>query len=154
MSGVGFSELIILFLIGLIVLGPERLPKVANQMGTWLGQARRMTRVMKRQLEEELNLDGDKPYSSPYPRSRSEQFPPKGAPAAQPVPEPAASAAGAVPNEDDTYSPAHAADEPGSGAGDAPEGADRQPAHAATAPVTDDAETAVAQPVQDKEKKQ
>ncbi|HNP35749.1 MAG TPA: Sec-independent protein translocase protein TatB [Woeseiaceae bacterium] len=57
MSGVGFSELLILCLIGLIVLGPKRLPQVANQIGTWIGQARRMTRVMKRQLEEELDLN-------------------------------------------------------------------------------------------------
>ena len=57
MSGIGFSELIILFLIGLIVLGPERLPRVANQLGNWIGQARRMTRVMKRQLEDELDLE-------------------------------------------------------------------------------------------------
>lgn len=57
MSGVGFSEIVILFMIGLIVLGPEKLPRVANQLGTWLGQARRMTRVMRRQLEEELDLE-------------------------------------------------------------------------------------------------
>ena len=57
MSGIGFWELIILFLVGLIVLGPERLPGVANQLGSWMGQARRMTRVMKRQLEEELNFE-------------------------------------------------------------------------------------------------
>ena len=56
MSGVGFFELVILFMIGLVVLGPQRLPKVANQLGTWIGQARRMTRVMKRQLEDELDL--------------------------------------------------------------------------------------------------
>jgi len=59
MSGVGFSEIVILFMIGLIVLGPEKLPRVANQLGTWLGQARRMTRVMRRQLEDELDLDKD-----------------------------------------------------------------------------------------------
>jgi sec-independent protein translocase protein TatB len=59
MSGVGFSEFLILCLIGLIVLGPKRLPKVANQVGSWVGQARRMTRVMKRQLEEELDFDKD-----------------------------------------------------------------------------------------------
>ena len=82
MSGIGFSELLILFMIGLIVLGPERLPRVANQLGTWLGQARRMTRVMKRQLEEELDLDGN-PLSI----------------------EPRASAP--APNDDDTYSPLH-----------------------------------------------
>jgi sec-independent protein translocase protein TatB len=57
MSGIGFSELLILCLIGLIVLGPKRLPKVANQIGGWVGQARRMTRVMRRQLEEELDFD-------------------------------------------------------------------------------------------------
>ena len=34
MSGVGFFELVILFMIGLVVLGPQRLPKVANQLGT------------------------------------------------------------------------------------------------------------------------
>lgn len=59
MSGVGSSELIILVLIGLIVLGPKRLPQIANQIGSWIGQARRMTRVMKRQLEEELDLSED-----------------------------------------------------------------------------------------------
>jgi sec-independent protein translocase protein TatB len=57
MSGIGFSEILILCLIGLIVLGPERLPRVANQIGGWVGQARRMTRMMRRQLEEELDFD-------------------------------------------------------------------------------------------------
>lgn len=57
MSGIGFWELIILFLIGLIVLGPKRLPQVANQLGEWIGQAKRMTRVMRRQLEEEIEIN-------------------------------------------------------------------------------------------------
>ena len=52
-----FFELLLIFLIGLIVLGPERLPKVANEIGTWIGKARRMTRVMKRQLEDELDVE-------------------------------------------------------------------------------------------------
>ena len=115
MSGVGFSELLILFLIGLIVLGPERLPKVANQMGTWLGQARRMTRVMKRQLEEELNLEGDVRSASPYPRSRAEQFAAK----AQPGPTPMTATPPPASEADDSYSPAHSADQPGTGVGDA-----------------------------------
>ena len=59
MFGIGGQELVLLMLIGLIVLGPERLPRIANQIGGWLGQARRMTRVMKRQLEEEL-LQGNR----------------------------------------------------------------------------------------------
>ncbi len=93
MSGIGFWELIILFLIGLIVLGPERLPRVANQLGSWLGQARRMTRVMKRQLEEELDLDKNLDIKPPPPLK------PKN-------------------DEDDTFSPAHDADSAGIGVGD------------------------------------
>ena len=65
MSGVGSSELIILILIGLIVLGPKRLPQIANQIGSWIGQARRMTRAMRRQLEDELNFDDDFNIKSP-----------------------------------------------------------------------------------------
>lgn len=57
MSGVGFWEFFFLCMIGLVVLGPKRLPQVANQIGSWVGQARRMTRVMRRQLEEELDFD-------------------------------------------------------------------------------------------------
>jgi Tat protein translocase TatB subunit len=75
MSGIGFFELLILFLIGLIVLGPERLPRVANQIGTWLGQARRMTRVMKRQLEEELDFDKPAAPRAPTPADRNSYSP-------------------------------------------------------------------------------
>ena len=57
MSGIGGSEFLLLCLIGLLVLGPERLPRVASQIGSWLGQARRMTRVMRRQLEDELDVE-------------------------------------------------------------------------------------------------
>ena len=46
MSGIGSSEFILLLVIGLIVLGPKRLPEVANKIGGWVGQARRMTRVI------------------------------------------------------------------------------------------------------------
>ena len=99
MSGIGFWELIILFLIGLIVLGPERLPRVANQLGGWLGQARRMTRVMKRQLEDELNFEKDLDIK-----------PPSREPSKQPET--------VAPRDDDDYSPQHEADEPGSGVGD------------------------------------
>lgn len=75
MSGIGFWEFIFLCMIGLVVLGPKRLPAVATQIGTWVGQARRMTRTLRRQLEEELNLDNElnirpsiQPASHPPPR--------------------------------------------------------------------------------------
>ena len=65
MTGVDSSELILLLIIGLIVLGPKRLPEIANRVGRWIGQARRMTRTMKRQLEEELNIDEYKRIARP-----------------------------------------------------------------------------------------
>ena len=55
MFDVGFWELIILFGLGLIILGPERLPKVAIQVGNWAGQARRMARQLSGQIRSELN---------------------------------------------------------------------------------------------------
>lgn len=57
MSGIGGSEFFLLCLIGLLILGPERLPRVARQIGGWLGRARQMTRALQRQLEEEVNVE-------------------------------------------------------------------------------------------------
>jgi len=56
MSGIGGSEFILLCLIGLLILGPERLPRVARQIGGWMGKARRMSRSLQRQLEEEVDV--------------------------------------------------------------------------------------------------
>ncbi len=97
MSGVGFFELVILFMIGLVVLGPQRLPKVANQLGTWIGQARRMTRVMKRQLEDELDLDDNFKNLKTLGDELKDDLT-------------IGPAAAHVPREDDTYSPLHEED--------------------------------------------
>jgi len=97
MSGVGFFELVILFMIGLVVLGPQRLPKVANQLGTWIGQARRMTRVMKRQLEDELDLDDNFKNLKTLGDELKDDLT-------------IGPAAAHVPREDDTYSPLHEKD--------------------------------------------
>jgi len=53
---VGFSELVVLFVIGLLILGPERLPRVATQIGRWVGKARRTANQLRYQLERELAL--------------------------------------------------------------------------------------------------
>lgn len=57
MSGIGGSEFVLLCLIGLLILGPERLPVVARQVGSWVGKARQMTRTLRRQLEEEVDAE-------------------------------------------------------------------------------------------------
>ena len=54
MFEVGFWELVLIFGVGLVVLGPEKLPKVAQQLGSWAGQARRMARNLSSQLREEI----------------------------------------------------------------------------------------------------
>ena len=109
MFGIGGQELVLLMLIGLVVLGPERLPRIANQMGSWLGQARRMTRVMKRQLEEELDINKP-PTIKPPPSSREPSF----KPAKETTEEPEYT----LPRDDDDFAPAHGEEEAGTGVGD------------------------------------
>ena len=53
----GFSEILLTSAIALVVLGPERLPKVARQVGNWMGRARAMARQLSEQLEREVNAD-------------------------------------------------------------------------------------------------
>jgi len=54
---IGFSEIALIFTLALIVLGPEKLPRVASQVGRWIGRARGMARQFREQLEEEVNLE-------------------------------------------------------------------------------------------------
>lgn len=108
MSGVSSAEFLLLLVIGLIVLGPKRLPEIANKIGGFVGQARRMTRVMKRQLEEELSLDQNPGIRPPdiAQRTAPSAAPDPADPAYdidEPVPH--------VPKDDDTYSPLHGEDE-------------------------------------------
>lgn len=56
MFDVGFWELLLIGTLGLVVLGPERLPKVARRLGRWTGQARAMARSLRTQLESEMEL--------------------------------------------------------------------------------------------------
>ncbi|MFP1683724.1 Sec-independent protein translocase protein TatB [Alloalcanivorax sp. C16-1] len=58
MFDIGFSELTLIFVIGLVVLGPERLPKAARTVGYWMGRARSTFNHLRNELEREaLNQD-------------------------------------------------------------------------------------------------
>lgn len=57
MFDVGFWELVLLFVLGLVVLGPEKLPRVANQLGRYAGQARRMATQLTGQIRAELEAE-------------------------------------------------------------------------------------------------
>jgi sec-independent protein translocase protein TatB len=118
MSGFSSPEFLLIVVLALVVLGPKRLPEIANKIGNWVGQARRMTRVMKRQLEEELNVDDLNQIASPRAASaparkttRStaevtegdavEQLQQEAAEKDAPPPD-------HIPNDDDSFSPVHA----------------------------------------------
>ena len=68
MFEVGFTEIALIFAIALLVLGPERLPKLAADLGRWAGRARAMARQLRAQLEQEAQYD---PLRDPPPDGRT-----------------------------------------------------------------------------------
>jgi sec-independent protein translocase protein TatB len=54
---VGFTEILLLSLVGLLVLGPERLPKVARTLGGMARKARSSWLSLKRQIEAEMRAE-------------------------------------------------------------------------------------------------
>jgi sec-independent protein translocase protein TatB len=79
----GFSEILLTSAIALIVLGPERLPKVARQVGNWLGRARVMARQLSEQLEREVSADEILKQQS-RPSAAAPAKPPPAPPAVEP----------------------------------------------------------------------
>jgi sec-independent protein translocase protein TatB len=57
MFDIAFSELIIIGVIALVVIGPERLPKVARTAGLLLGRLRRYVSDVKADINREIQLD-------------------------------------------------------------------------------------------------
>ena len=57
MFDVGFSELIMVGLVSLLVLGPERLPKVARVAGYWIGKIQQMITNVKVEISQELHAE-------------------------------------------------------------------------------------------------
>jgi sec-independent protein translocase protein TatB len=57
MFDIGFSELVMIGLVSLIVIGPERLPKVARLAGFWIGKSRTMMANVKAEIKQELHQE-------------------------------------------------------------------------------------------------
>ena len=54
MFDVGFSELLVIAVVALLVLGPERLPRAARFAGLWVRRARAQWHTVRNELEQEL----------------------------------------------------------------------------------------------------
>src|SRR5512140_1161877 len=66
MFDVGFSELIVIALVALIVIGPERLPRVARTLGALMGRAQRYVNDVKADIQREVDLDELKSIQSTF----------------------------------------------------------------------------------------
>jgi sec-independent protein translocase protein TatB len=57
MFDIGFWELMIIGLVALVVVGPERLPKLAYTAGKWLGKGRSMLNAVKSEIDKEIKAE-------------------------------------------------------------------------------------------------
>ena len=57
MFDIGFAELIIIAIVGLLVIGPERLPGAIRTGSAWLGRIKRGFNDIKREVQQELHND-------------------------------------------------------------------------------------------------
>jgi len=70
MFDIGFTEIIFIMVITLLVVGPERLPRIARTAGLWLGKMRGFVSSVKADIDKELAAEElkkvlDKQASSP-----------------------------------------------------------------------------------------
>src|SRR5512137_868801 len=85
----GFQELILIFVVALVVLGPKRMQQLATTVGRWVGKARGMARQFREQLENEVNLeDLDKAAKTAAPFTPAPPAGLDGSPAPATAPEP------------------------------------------------------------------
>lgn len=57
MFDLAFSELLLIGVVALIVIGPERLPKVARTAGSWLGKLNRYVAQVKQDIDRDMQLE-------------------------------------------------------------------------------------------------
>ncbi|MDP3845748.1 MAG: Sec-independent protein translocase protein TatB [Pseudomonas sp.] len=57
MFGISFGELLLIGLVALLVLGPERLPGAARTAGLWIGRLKRSFNSIKQEVEREIGAD-------------------------------------------------------------------------------------------------
>jgi Tat protein translocase TatB subunit len=122
MFGIGTPELIVILVVALIVLGPERLPEIARALGKGLAELRRTTSGLTDELQNaRMILEGEAhaaarkppgnfppaPAATPHPTAPPAPTPPATTPPAPtpPAPTPPAAAAPAAPDTSEAAAP-------------------------------------------------
>ncbi|GAB4118218.1 MAG: Sec-independent protein translocase protein TatB [Sideroxydans sp.] len=57
MFDIGFSEILVIMVVALVVIGPERLPKVARSMGQWWGRTQRYLNKIKQDVNSSIQME-------------------------------------------------------------------------------------------------
>ncbi|NLW05916.1 MAG: twin-arginine translocase subunit TatB [Pseudomonadaceae bacterium] len=57
MFDIGFFELVVIAVVGLLVLGPQRLPQAIRTLGLYLGRIRKMVSGIQQEVNEQLQLE-------------------------------------------------------------------------------------------------
>lgn len=57
MFDISFAELVLVAIVGLLVIGPKRLPEALRTLGLWLGRLRRSFHAVKTEIEKEIGMD-------------------------------------------------------------------------------------------------
>ena len=57
MFDIGFFELCLIGIIALLVIGPEKLPRVARTVGLWVGKAQGMVKTVKYEIDEQVRVE-------------------------------------------------------------------------------------------------
>ena len=57
MFDIGFSELLLIALVTLLVMGPERLPQTVRSISLWIGRLKQMLAKARQDLEQEVGMD-------------------------------------------------------------------------------------------------
>ncbi|MBA4373394.1 MAG: twin-arginine translocase subunit TatB [Thermodesulfovibrio sp.] len=55
MFDIGFQELVIIFIVALLVIGPKKLPEFSRNLGKWIMEIRRGIHIAKSRIEDEIN---------------------------------------------------------------------------------------------------
>ena len=71
MFDIGFSELCLVALIALLVVGPKRLPETVRAWGRWTARARQAIQTLQREVEQELDLEEVRRIGQDYRLDRS-----------------------------------------------------------------------------------